>query len=133
MSSQCPSCTSPQTASLHPALKVGALVGTISGVARGASVALASSQAGTAVVALTSPLSIPLATLSSAILGGLAGGVGARCTARRATRPPCARQQPLLDLWSSLQSAGLIGPQALLISFVRTVLRLVQRFMSAIT
>lgn len=76
MSLQCPNCNSLQTASLRAAQKAGALVGTISGVARGASMALAGSQAGIAVVTLTSPPSIPLATLSNAILGGLAGGVG---------------------------------------------------------
>ncbi len=52
MSLQCPRCNSPKIASLHPAMKIGALVGTVGGAARGASAALAGGQAGAAVGAI---------------------------------------------------------------------------------
>ena len=48
MSLQCPRCNSPKIASLHPAMKIGALVGTVGGAARGASAALAGGVGGCA-------------------------------------------------------------------------------------
>jgi hypothetical protein len=76
MSLQCPRCISLKIASLIPAIKIFALVGTVSGVARGASTALAGGQTGSAAGTSTGPLGITLGSLSGAFLGGLACGVG---------------------------------------------------------
>lgn len=76
MSLQCPRCHSPKVASFHPAMKVGATIGTVGGVARGVSAALPGSHAGAALGALAGPVGITLGSVSGAILGGLAGGFG---------------------------------------------------------
>ena len=72
MSLQCPRCHSPKVASFHHAMKVGAAIGIVGGVARGVSAAMAGGQAGAAIGALAGPVGITLASVSGAILGGLA-------------------------------------------------------------
>ncbi len=56
MSLQCPRCHSPKVASFHHAMKAGAAIGTVGGVARGVSAALAGSQAGAAIGAFAGPV-----------------------------------------------------------------------------
>jgi hypothetical protein len=76
MSLQCPRCHSPEVASFHHAMKVGAALGTVGGAARGASAVLAGGQAGALIGAIAGPVGITLGSVSGAIPGGLAGGVG---------------------------------------------------------
>lgn len=76
MSLQCPLCNSPKIASFHHAMKVGATIGTVGGVARGVSAALAGGQASAAIGAIAGPAGITLSSISGAILSGLADGVG---------------------------------------------------------
>lgn len=72
MSLKCPSCNSPEIASLRTAMKITAALGVMGGAARGVRAALAGGQ----VSAIAGPIGITLGTVSGAILGGLAGGVG---------------------------------------------------------
>ncbi|KAB0733335.1 hypothetical protein F7O93_33375, partial [Pseudomonas aeruginosa] len=76
MSLQCPRCHSPKIASFHHAMRVGAAVGTLGGIARSVSAALGGGQAGAAIGAFAGPVGITLGSVSGAILAGLAGGVG---------------------------------------------------------
>lgn len=48
MSLQCPRCHSPKVASFHHAMKAGAAIGAVGGLARGVSAALAGGKAGAA-------------------------------------------------------------------------------------
>lgn len=74
MSLHCPSCRSLRIASAKPAMKLGIIAGTLCGVARGASVALAANRASTAGPIATS-LTFSLSSLSAVILRGLNGAI----------------------------------------------------------
>lgn len=60
MSLQCPRCHSLKVASFHHAMKIGAAIGTLGGAARGASAALAGSQAGRSSELLPARWELPL-------------------------------------------------------------------------
>ncbi len=64
MSLQCPRCHSPKVASFHHAMKVGAAIGTVGGVARGVIAALAGGQAGALIGAIAGPVGISLGSVS---------------------------------------------------------------------
>ena len=74
MSLQCPRCHSPKVASFHHAMKAGAAIGAVGGLARGVSAALAGGKAGAAIGVITGPVGITLGSVSGAILRVLAGG-----------------------------------------------------------
>ena len=71
MSLQCPRCHSPKVASFHHAMKAGAAIGAVGGLARGVSAALAGGKAGAALGLIAGPVGITLGSVSGAILGGL--------------------------------------------------------------
>lgn len=69
MSLQCPRCHSPKVASFHHAMKAGAAIGAVGGLARGVSAALAGGKAGAALGLIAGPVGITLGSVSGAILG----------------------------------------------------------------
>ena len=76
MSLQCPRCNSPKIASLHQAMKIAAVLGTVGGAARGVSAAPPPPPPPATVGAIAGPFGVTLCAVSGAILGGLVGGAG---------------------------------------------------------
>ena len=109
MSLHCPSCGSSQVSTYLTAMRIAAFIGMLGGALRGAGTILLTGPAVTS-SDLAKPPNVNLNALSSAILSGLVGAAGGCAMGAQLgkTRPSCAGPQPLPELRSPLQSAGLI-------------------------